>query len=41
MNTYLEPDHPDAFIDWPEQQPPTEWYPKRTIPCPVCAKHGG
>jgi hypothetical protein len=41
MNTYLEPDDPGAFTDWPLAQPPVKWYPDRTIPCPVCHGHGG
>jgi hypothetical protein len=40
MKTYLDPDHPDAFIDFPAPPAPPE-YMGATVECPLCKGHGG
>lgn len=45
MHTYLEHDHPDAFLDYPEEQPENVLRMARergaTQRCHVCQGHGG
>jgi len=37
MNTYMTPDHPDAFLDWPTHASRSDL----TQLCPRCQGHGG
>lgn len=37
MNTYMTPDHPDAFLDWPQLDSSTHL----PTQCPRCRGHGG
>lgn len=41
MKTYLEPTHPDAFVDYPEQDPKLAATYGMTSLCPQCKGHGG
>lgn len=41
MTEYLNPSHPDAWVDYPPVERKANAYPQDTMECPRCKGHGG